>query len=304
MMTRRFLQLSAALALGLAPFLAAHANEVTVAYLHTDAQGSVVAETDEAGEVVERREYEPYGLPQEPMEGPGYTGHDHDADSGLVYMQQRYYDPLSGRFLSVDPVGVSEENGDNFNRYWYGKNNPISFIDPDGRQACANVNAKCLESTTFDEGNEFESDAVGSEATDAAGRSYAYENNQDSGNERVSRIDASNDDSGEISAETSEIELIDSTPYGAEFDFSEIEGSDAIAHTHPKDSTTIVPGAGDIEAPSRGKPNYIASGRRSGVVEISDGQVRFRMINGKLENHEVSGIQSRLNEFQEVGSGK
>jgi len=48
-------------------------------------------------------------------------------------MQQRYYDPVVGRFLSVDPVGVSGTNGGNFNRYWYANNNPSSFEDPDGR---------------------------------------------------------------------------------------------------------------------------------------------------------------------------
>jgi RHS repeat-associated protein len=30
-----------------------------------------------------------------------------DAQTQLVYMQQRYYDPMAGRFLSVDPVAVS-----------------------------------------------------------------------------------------------------------------------------------------------------------------------------------------------------
>jgi len=107
---------------------------ISVTYTHTDVQGSVVALTDEDANVVERREYEPYGLPSEPIdEEPGYTGHVHDSDSGLVYMQQRYYDPVVGRFLSVDPVGVSGANGGNFNRYWYANNNPTSFEDPDGR---------------------------------------------------------------------------------------------------------------------------------------------------------------------------
>jgi len=36
-----------------------------------------------------------------------------------------------GRFLSEDPVAPRE--GDNFNRYWYGNNNPNKFTDPDGR---------------------------------------------------------------------------------------------------------------------------------------------------------------------------
>ena len=41
-------------------------------------------------------------------DGPGYTGHVTDAATGLVYMQQRYYDPMIGqRLLSVDPVVAS-----------------------------------------------------------------------------------------------------------------------------------------------------------------------------------------------------
>lgn len=50
---------------------------------------------------------------------------------------QRYYDPILGRFLSVDPVEASD-NGANFNRYWYANNNPYRFTDPDGRSSCAN----------------------------------------------------------------------------------------------------------------------------------------------------------------------
>src|SRR5690606_2118486 len=61
--------------------------------------------------------------------------HRMDAASKLVYMQQRYYDPVIGRFLSVDPVAASSVNGTNFNRYWYGNNNPYRFTDPDGRWA-------------------------------------------------------------------------------------------------------------------------------------------------------------------------
>jgi hypothetical protein len=51
----------------------------------------------------------------------------------MNYMQQRYYDPMIGRFLSVDPVTATSVGG-NFNRYWYANDNPYRFIDPDGRQ--------------------------------------------------------------------------------------------------------------------------------------------------------------------------
>lgn len=93
--------------------------------------------TDANRNVVERREYEPYGAQLTPavQDGPGYTGHVQDATTGLVYMQQRYYDPMLGRFLSVDPVAACD-NGDmrHFNRYSYAYNNPYKFSDPDGRE--------------------------------------------------------------------------------------------------------------------------------------------------------------------------
>lgn len=108
-----------------------------VRYYVTDALGSVVVVTDESGNVMERREYEPYGAQLAPavQDGPGYTGHVQDAATGLVYMQQRYYDPMLGVFLSVDPVTAYEQPITNFCRYCYGRNNPYKFTDPDGRES-------------------------------------------------------------------------------------------------------------------------------------------------------------------------
>jgi uncharacterized protein RhaS with RHS repeats len=51
----------------------------------------------------------------------------------MIYMQQRYYDPEIGRFLSSDSV-ATRALGDNFNRYWYANNNPYTNTDPDGRE--------------------------------------------------------------------------------------------------------------------------------------------------------------------------
>lgn len=48
-------------------------------------------------------------------------------------MQQRYYDPVIGRFYSNDPVGFTASNPMMFNRYAYANNNPYKYIDPDGR---------------------------------------------------------------------------------------------------------------------------------------------------------------------------
>jgi hypothetical protein len=65
-------------------------------YQHTDALGTPVVVTDEARIVVARSEYEPYGkvLNRAIGDGPGFTGHVEDSATGLMYMQQRYYDPL------------------------------------------------------------------------------------------------------------------------------------------------------------------------------------------------------------------
>jgi RHS repeat-associated protein len=84
-----------------------------------------------------RTRYEAYGntaagtVPN----GIGFTGHVNDADTGLVYMQQRYYDPIAARFLSVDPVATDAETGKEFGRYTYVDNNPYAKVDPDGRFA-------------------------------------------------------------------------------------------------------------------------------------------------------------------------
>jgi RHS repeat-associated protein len=57
-----------------------------------------------------------------------------DADTGLVYMQQRYYDPIAGRFLSVDPITTDANTGSGFNIYEYAGSNPYRYTDPDGRE--------------------------------------------------------------------------------------------------------------------------------------------------------------------------
>jgi RHS repeat-associated protein len=56
-----------------------------------------------------------------------------DSLTGLTYMQQRFYDPGLGVFLSRDPMTVDTTTGWNFNRSNYAANNPYKFKDPDGR---------------------------------------------------------------------------------------------------------------------------------------------------------------------------
>jgi len=111
------------------------ASAQTVTYLHTDALGSVVAESDANGNVIKRITYEPYGdaVGAPVADEPGYTGDVSDAGTGLSYMQQRYMDPQLGMFLSVDPVTAYQKPVEQFNRYRYANGNPYKFTDPDGR---------------------------------------------------------------------------------------------------------------------------------------------------------------------------
>jgi RHS repeat-associated protein len=112
--------------------------QTKVTYFHNDLSGNPVAASNSAGQIIWRESYRPYGerLKNEAASQSNsqwYTGHRQDADTGLVYMGARHYDPLMGRFLSIDPSGFSESNPHSFNRYAYANNNPLKFIDPDGR---------------------------------------------------------------------------------------------------------------------------------------------------------------------------
>jgi RHS repeat-associated protein len=68
-----------------------------------------------------------------------FTGHERDTyanGESIDYMHARYYRAGWGRFLSVDPsldMKMAMANPQAWNRYAYVRNNPLRFIDPDGR---------------------------------------------------------------------------------------------------------------------------------------------------------------------------
>ncbi len=129
-----FKQLGLVLLLVLAGLSLAHAERTTT-YYHTDGLGSVIAASNDAGALLWRKEYAPFGQQVDSTaenEKLSYTGKQHDDVTGLTYFGARYYDPHLGRFMSVDPVGFVESNPMSFNRYAYVNNNPYKYVDPDG----------------------------------------------------------------------------------------------------------------------------------------------------------------------------
>lgn len=108
----------------------------TITFIHTDHLGSPIMATDEKGKVKWREDYQPFGKQltnQDANNNVGFTGHKDDKSLGLTYMQARWYHPDAGRFMSLDPIRYRDIHS--FNRYIYGNNNPLRFIDPDGKQS-------------------------------------------------------------------------------------------------------------------------------------------------------------------------
>src|SRR5215208_5603507 len=99
-------------------------------YLHRDHLASVRIETDSAGSA-STFAYMSFGAPLQVTPSKGYIGERYDAESGLMYLHARYYDPELGRFIQPDtwdPIipGVGT------NRYAYADNDPVNRSDANG----------------------------------------------------------------------------------------------------------------------------------------------------------------------------
>jgi RHS repeat-associated protein len=102
----------------------ASGSATVAAYYHHDVMGSTVAATE----------------PGYSGAGSGlsytYAGYRYDSETGLYYVNARYYNPNLGRFLQTDPIGLSGGR----NLYAYVGNDPINLFDPTGLSAAEQGN--------------------------------------------------------------------------------------------------------------------------------------------------------------------
>jgi RHS repeat-associated protein len=110
-------------------------------FYHADHLGSARFITDRSGELYEHMEYFPSGetwidestnIQRTPYL---FSGKELDEETGLYYFGARYYDPRVATFVSVDPAwpAFPSDGGRTLNVYSYALANPLSYVDPDGR---------------------------------------------------------------------------------------------------------------------------------------------------------------------------
>ena len=110
-----------------------------------DSEGNVAQRLDTAGTVLSTDRYDAWGnlLAGGDTTNPyGYkaqSGYYTDHETGVILCTYRYYDPLAGRWINRDPLGLKG----GMNLYGYCLNNPSTIIDPFGLEAesCADDDA-------------------------------------------------------------------------------------------------------------------------------------------------------------------
>jgi RHS repeat-associated protein len=117
--------------------LAKYGNGTTY-FMHSDHLGSTHLMTTMAAGVYDNYDYLPFG--EQIAGGTGtmhkFTGKERDAESNLDDFGARYYGSNMGRFTSADPITIKAArllDPQRLNLYTYVRNNPLHYVDPDGR---------------------------------------------------------------------------------------------------------------------------------------------------------------------------
>jgi RHS repeat-associated protein len=107
--------------------------------INTDIRGSTTNIIRPDGSMVSGYVYDEFGNQiktgdEDFLNDATYTGAIYDSETELQYMNARYYDSSSGRFISQDSYPSNLTNPQNQHLYAYIANNPIIFIEPTGHQ--------------------------------------------------------------------------------------------------------------------------------------------------------------------------
>jgi RHS repeat-associated protein len=123
---------------------------------HRDHLASVKVISNASGQEVKRTVHRPFGEkgPESGThaESKGWIGERHDAETGLIYLNARYYDPVIARFVSPDWWDPNKP-GVGTNRYSYSENDPVNKADNNGHNA--------EDATGKDPGNTKDSPSIG-----------------------------------------------------------------------------------------------------------------------------------------------
>ncbi len=111
-------------------------------YYMTNAQGDVVAIVDSNGNPKVYYQYDAWGNElyctgsmsstlgnDNPLR---YRGYVYDEETGLYYLQSRYYNPQPGRFINIDGYIATGQGILGNNMFTYCNNNPVNMLDPNG----------------------------------------------------------------------------------------------------------------------------------------------------------------------------
>ncbi|WP_407913781.1 RHS repeat-associated core domain-containing protein [Kitasatospora sp. NE20-6] len=110
-------------------------------FLLADRQGTASVQVDSQTQAVTRRKTTVFGAPRGVQASAWagqrtFVGGTQDGDTGLTHIGAREYDPVTGRFISVDPQ-LDTGDTQQLHAYAYGSNNPVTFSDPTGERMCA-----------------------------------------------------------------------------------------------------------------------------------------------------------------------